>query len=226
MTLLLFLEQVLNGLQLGVTLFLMAAGLTLVFGIMDMVNLAHGSLYMMGAYLLRDAGAADRQLRAVGTAGVALGAALIGHPCRDGGAAHPLQPRPSRPGAGDLRPDPVLQRAGQDPVGAEPIFLESRRCSRATLEIIPGAPYPVYRLADARGRLAGRDLPVVADHAHAHRHADPRRRLQPRDGGGAGRRHQAALHPGVRPGCRARRPRRRDGRPDLRGRDRHGRARC
>ena len=44
-------EQLLNGLQYGVTLFLMAAGLTLVFGIMNMVNLAHGSLYMVGAYL-------------------------------------------------------------------------------------------------------------------------------------------------------------------------------
>jgi branched-chain amino acid transport system permease protein len=46
----LFLTQVLNGLQLGVLLFLLAAGLTLVFGIMNFVNLAHGSLYMMGAY--------------------------------------------------------------------------------------------------------------------------------------------------------------------------------
>jgi branched-chain amino acid transport system permease protein len=45
-----FLEQCLNGLQLGMLLFLIAAGLTLIFGIMDMVNLAHGSLYMLGAY--------------------------------------------------------------------------------------------------------------------------------------------------------------------------------
>jgi len=45
------LEQALNGLQYGVMLFLMAAGLTLVFGIMNLVNLAHGSLYMVGAYL-------------------------------------------------------------------------------------------------------------------------------------------------------------------------------
>jgi len=43
-------EQVLNGVQLGVLLFLLAAGLTLVFGIMNFVNLAHGSLYMVGAY--------------------------------------------------------------------------------------------------------------------------------------------------------------------------------
>jgi branched-chain amino acid transport system permease protein len=47
---LLFLEQCLNGLQFGLLLFLLAAGLTLVFGIMDLVNLAHGSLYMLGAY--------------------------------------------------------------------------------------------------------------------------------------------------------------------------------
>ena len=46
----LLLVQVLNGLQYGVLLFLLAAGLTLVFGIMSFVNLAHGSLYMMGAY--------------------------------------------------------------------------------------------------------------------------------------------------------------------------------
>ncbi len=50
MTFQLFLTQVLNGFQLGVLLFLMAAGLTLVFGIMNFINLAHGSLYMMGAY--------------------------------------------------------------------------------------------------------------------------------------------------------------------------------
>ena len=48
----LFLEQTLNGLQFGLMLFLLAAGLTLVFGIMDMINLAHGSLYMIGAYLM------------------------------------------------------------------------------------------------------------------------------------------------------------------------------
>src|SRR5215470_8493965 len=47
----LILEQLLNGLQFGLMLFLLAAGLTLVFGIMDMINLAHGSLYMLGAFL-------------------------------------------------------------------------------------------------------------------------------------------------------------------------------
>ncbi|WP_120500138.1 branched-chain amino acid ABC transporter permease [Roseovarius sp. EL26] len=50
MTTLLFIEQVLNGLQFGIMLFLMAAGLTLVFGVMGLINLAHGSLYMVGAF--------------------------------------------------------------------------------------------------------------------------------------------------------------------------------
>ena len=48
---LLIIEQILNGLQLGITLFLMSAGLTLVFGIMQVINLAHGSFYMIGAYV-------------------------------------------------------------------------------------------------------------------------------------------------------------------------------
>jgi branched-chain amino acid transport system permease protein len=51
MTATLLAVQVLNGLQLGVLLFLVAAGLTLVFGVMDFINLAHGVQYMLGAYL-------------------------------------------------------------------------------------------------------------------------------------------------------------------------------
>lgn len=47
----LFIDQILNGLQYGILLFLLAAGLTLIFGIMDFINLAHGSFYMVGAYL-------------------------------------------------------------------------------------------------------------------------------------------------------------------------------
>ncbi len=51
MSLALIAEQVLNGLQFGVMLFLMSAGLTLVFGVMGLINLAHGSLYMVGGFL-------------------------------------------------------------------------------------------------------------------------------------------------------------------------------
>jgi branched-chain amino acid transport system permease protein len=55
MSMSLVLTQLLNGLQFGVLLFLLAAGLTLVFGIMSFVNLAHGSLYMLGAYFAASA---------------------------------------------------------------------------------------------------------------------------------------------------------------------------
>jgi branched-chain amino acid transport system permease protein len=51
MSIVLFTEQLLNGIQFGLMLFLIAAGLTLVLGIMDMINLAHGSLYMFGAFV-------------------------------------------------------------------------------------------------------------------------------------------------------------------------------
>jgi branched-chain amino acid transport system permease protein len=50
-------EQTLNGLQFGVMLFLLAAGLTLVFGIMGVINLAHGSMYMLGAFVAAAAAA-------------------------------------------------------------------------------------------------------------------------------------------------------------------------
>ena len=47
----LLIEQIINGIQFGILLFLLAAGLTLTFGIMDLVNLAHGSMYMLGAFI-------------------------------------------------------------------------------------------------------------------------------------------------------------------------------
>jgi branched-chain amino acid transport system permease protein len=50
MSAILLIEQALNGVQFGVMLFLMAAGLTLIFGVMGLINLAHGSLYMVGAF--------------------------------------------------------------------------------------------------------------------------------------------------------------------------------
>ncbi len=68
----LVLEQALNGLQFGLMLFLLAAGLTLVFGIMDMINLAHGSLYMVGAFL------AAAVTEVSGSFLTGIGAAMIG----------------------------------------------------------------------------------------------------------------------------------------------------
>ena len=56
MSVTLLLVQVLNGIQLGLLLFLVAAGLTLVFGVMDFINLAHGVQYMLGAYVAASLG--------------------------------------------------------------------------------------------------------------------------------------------------------------------------
>ena len=70
MSLILLIEQILNGLQFGVMLFLTAAGLTLVFGVMGLINLAHGSLFMVGAF------AAAAVAGATGSFVLALGASL------------------------------------------------------------------------------------------------------------------------------------------------------
>ena len=75
MSTILIIEQVLNGLQFGVMLFLMAAGLTLIFGVMGLINLAHGSLYMVGAF------AAAWVAGATGSFLLALGAALAAAAC-------------------------------------------------------------------------------------------------------------------------------------------------
>ncbi|EBA07151.1 branched-chain amino acid ABC transporter permease [Sagittula stellata] len=70
-------EQVLNGLQSGIMLFLMAAGLTLIFGVMGLINLAHGSLYMVGAFCAAATAAATGSY-ALGLVGALAGAAAAG----------------------------------------------------------------------------------------------------------------------------------------------------
>src|SRR5690554_6820180 len=71
----LFIEQLINGLQLGTMLFLMASGLTLVFGVMGLINLAHGSFYMVGAYATAVATAASGSFLIGLAAGIAAAAA-------------------------------------------------------------------------------------------------------------------------------------------------------
>lgn len=67
----LFLEQTLNGFQLGFTLLMVSAGLTLIFGIMDVINLAHGSLFMIGGFVTADVAART------GNFAIALAAAVV-----------------------------------------------------------------------------------------------------------------------------------------------------
>jgi branched-chain amino acid transport system permease protein len=72
----LFLSQLLNGVQLGMLLFLLSAGLTLVFGIMNFINLSHGSFYMLGAYFAAAALARTDSFLLAGLAGIG-GAMLL-----------------------------------------------------------------------------------------------------------------------------------------------------
>ena len=124
----------------------MAAGLTLVLGIMNIVNLAHGSLYMVGAYLaVAGSQWTGSYLLGVLLAGLA-GTLVVGMLVEVIALRTALRARPPRPGARHLRPDPVLQRAGGDPLG--PRFALSHRCRRTcrgTSSCSPASRYPVYR---------------------------------------------------------------------------------
>jgi len=143
---LLFVEQVLNGFQLGITLFLMSAGLTLVFGIMQVINLAHGSFYMIGAYV----GA---------TVTVFTGSFLLGI----------LSALCSAALAGMIVEFVILRalyrREHLDQVlatfglimffneltriiwGKQPLFMDTPVWLGGSIELLPGLIYPVYRLA-------------------------------------------------------------------------------
>ena len=143
---LLFIEQVLNGLQLGFMLFLLSAGLTLVFGVMNLINLAHGSFYMVGAYV------AATVMAASGSFLLALVVALATAAC-----------------CGLLVEIIVLrhlyQRDHLDQVlatfglillfnestrmiwGRQPLFMQIPEFLAGSVEILPEVPYPIYRLA-------------------------------------------------------------------------------
>lgn len=142
----LLLEQCLNGLQLGILLFLLAAGLTLVFGIMDLVNLAHGSLYMMGAYFAATfAGWTESFLLG---ALLALPAALLLGILVEVVALRTLYSRDHLDQVlatfGLILFFNELARIVWGPAGLDlplPAFLET------SVEILPGVPYPAYRVA-------------------------------------------------------------------------------
>jgi branched-chain amino acid transport system permease protein len=145
-TYILVFEQLLNGLQFGVMLFLMAAGLTLVFGIMNLVNLAHGSLYMVGAY----ATVAAVNWTGSWLAGVALGlaATLVIGMLTEVVALRALYERDHL--------DQVLATFGlilffNEAVaivfGRTALYMSLPAWLQGHMEIIPGSIYPVYRAA-------------------------------------------------------------------------------
>jgi branched-chain amino acid transport system permease protein len=145
MTLLLFIEQLINGLQFGLMLFLMAVGVTLVFGVMRVINLAHGSMFMVGGYFLVAAYSATRSyalalpLAITGVVAVAVVMELL--------ILRPLYRR------GPL--DQVLATFGMTMFfnesvvviwGREPLDFAIPPLLDGYVQILPGISYPVFRL--------------------------------------------------------------------------------
>ena len=143
---LLVIEQILNGLQLGVTLFLMSAGLTLVFGIMQVINLAHGSFYMIGAYVAATVAARSGSFL-LGLAAALPAAALVGML---------VEVLVLRRLYKKEHVDQVLATFGlilffneltRIIWGRQPLFMDVPPWLAGSVELIPGIPYPSYRLA-------------------------------------------------------------------------------
>jgi branched-chain amino acid transport system permease protein len=140
-----FIEQCLNGVQLGMLLFLLAAGLTLIFGIMDLVNLAHGSFYMLGAYFAATFAALTGSF--VLAAVLALGATLLVGMAVEVIAMRRLYGRDHL--------DHVLGTFGlilffNELVrlvwGPEGMSLPLPNSLNTAVQILPGVYYPVYRI--------------------------------------------------------------------------------
>lgn len=142
----LFLEQLLNGVQFGVMLFLLAAGLTLIFGIMGVINLAHGSIYMIGAYagtwVAAETGSfwlgIPAALAAAAIAGIAIEFLVVRR----------LYTRDHL--------DQVLATFALILIfnqtitilfGRQPLFVSMPPGLDGSVELLPGLFYPVYRLA-------------------------------------------------------------------------------
>lgn len=141
----LLIEQLLNGVGYGLMLFLLAAGLTLVFGIMDVLNLAHGSLFMAGAYLAADAhtrtGSFTAAIVFAVLATVAIALLLEVLLMRRLYARDHLAQVLATFGVILIADDLVKMVWGPSPVMAP-----TPPALAGPIELIPGLPYPAYRL--------------------------------------------------------------------------------
>ena len=142
----LLLEQLLNGMQFGIMLFLMAAGLTLIFGIMNLINLAHGSLYMIGAYVAATCFAATHSFLLALAA--AVGAAIVVGIAIEVIVFRALYDRDHL--------DQVLATFGlilffNEMVriiwGTTALYMQPPPLLSGQIMLLPGVPYPAYRLA-------------------------------------------------------------------------------
>lgn len=145
MTSSLFLAQLLNGFQLGVLLFLLSAGLTLVLGIMNFVNLAHGSLYMLGAYMGAAAYARwDSFL--VAALAATVGTLVIGLVVERLVLTRLYQRNPLYQVLGTFGLILVANEVVRIVWGPSPMFINVPEALSGTVNLF-GLPYPSYRFA-------------------------------------------------------------------------------
>jgi branched-chain amino acid transport system permease protein len=140
------LEQILNGFQFGIMLFLMAAGLTLIFGIMNVINLAHGSLYMIGAYAAALVAARTGSFLLAVPAG--LIAAAIAGLIIEFLVIRKLYDRDHLQQVLATFGLILFINEGTTMLfGRTPLFVSMPPLLSGSVEIIPGIPYPTYRIA-------------------------------------------------------------------------------
>ena len=141
----LLVEQLLNGLQYGVTLFLLAAGLTLIFGIMGVINLAHGALYMVGAFAASWVAIQTGNFWGGLLAG--LVASAVAGIVMELGIMRQLYARDHLDQV--LATFALILIFNQSAVlifGRQPLFTTLPEVFSGSIEILPGLPYPTYRL--------------------------------------------------------------------------------
>jgi len=157
----LVLEQSLNGLQFGLMLFLLAAGLTLVFGIMDMINLAHGSIYMVGAYLIASIAQASGSFW-LGLGGGILATALLGALLEMTVLRRLYERDHLSQVLGTFAILLMSNEAVRMVWGSQPIALNPPAVLAGPVMLLPGFSYPAYRLfIIAVGLAAGALLYVL-----------------------------------------------------------------
>jgi branched-chain amino acid transport system permease protein len=160
----LVLEQILNGIQFGIALFLMSAGLTLIFGIMGVINLTHGSLYMAGAYgaalVAAKTGSALLALLA-GLAGAAVAGIVIELVVIRRLYARDHLDQVLATFALIL----IINQSATMLFGRQPLFVEMPPALASSVTLLPGLVYPLYRLVViAVGLLVALGLALLINH--------------------------------------------------------------
>lgn len=159
--------QLLNGVQLGVMLFLMASGLTLVFGLMNFINLAHGSFYMIGAFIASSAVIRTGDFFS-GLIVAVLGTGLIGLVLERSLLRHLYHKSHLQQVLITFGLILVLNELARIVWGPFPVALQIPYFLSGSVEILPGETYPVYRLAIlAVGLLVALGLYLIITHTRA-----------------------------------------------------------